>query len=323
VALTPVVLLHGARVSRTMWRPQVEALARAGRPALAIDLPGHGDRIAERFTLPASIDAIGEAVDAVGGRAVVVGLSLGGYLGILHAARRPEQVAGLVAAGCSSTTDQPATAAWLLAARGFARLPDRGAWLNQWLVHAALPPEGAQDVAAGGFALEVMVDLLAAMRQTDVIAELGRVACPVWLVNGQWDHFRLQARTFAAATAHARVVTVRGATHLVAVVRPVAFTRVLLEALEEIDAGEAVNAGEGVDAGEAVGVGAVDLGVAGLRRSAELLGVRQGPRAHPTDDAGGVGHDHDVVADRREDRGTDPACVPAAEVEPIPLEDRA
>jgi pimeloyl-ACP methyl ester carboxylesterase len=221
-----------------MWRPQVEALARAGRPALAIDLPGHGDRIAERFTLPASIDAIGEAVDAVGGRAVVVGLSLGGYLGILHAARRPEQVAGLVAAGCSSTTDQPATTAWLLAARGFARLPDRGAWLNQWLVRTALPPEGARDVAAGGFALDVMVDLLSAMRKVDPLAELRRVTCPVWLVNGQWDHFRLQARTFAAATAQVRVVTVRGATHLVAVVRPVAFTRVLLEVLAEIDAGE-------------------------------------------------------------------------------------
>src|SRR5690606_37439557 len=36
----PVVLLHGARTSRTMWRPQVEALERAGRTALAVDLPG-------------------------------------------------------------------------------------------------------------------------------------------------------------------------------------------------------------------------------------------------------------------------------------------
>lgn len=302
----PVVLLHGARVSRTMWRPQLEALARAGRPALAIDLPGHGDRIAERFTVPACLDAISSGVDAVGGRAVVVGLSLGGYLGILHAARRPEQVAGLVAAGCSSTTDQPATAAWLLAARGFARLPDRGAWLNQWLVHAALPPEGAQDVAAGGFALDVMVDLLSAMRKVDPVAELSRVTCPVWLVNGQWDHFRLQARVFAAATPQARVVTVRGATHLVAVVRPVAFTRVLLEALEEIDAREAAR-----------------QVTAGVERSAELLGVRQRPGAHPADDPGRVGHDHGVVADRREDRRTDPARVPAAEVEPVPLEDRA
>lgn len=228
MAPTPVVLLHGARASRTMWRPQLEALERAGRPALAIDLPGHGTRISERFAIAPSIDAIGAGVELMGGRAVVVGLSLGGYLGILHAARHPAQVAGLVAAGSSSSTTQPASAAWLLVARGFARLPDRGAWLNQVLVRSTLPPEGAQDVAAGGFALDVMVDLLSAMRQVDMVAELRRIACPVWFVNGQWDHFRLQERTFAAAAAQARVVTVRGATHLAPVVRPVAFTRVLL-----------------------------------------------------------------------------------------------
>src|SRR5665648_119541 len=126
---TPVVLLHGARVSRTMWRPQVAAM------------------LAGTVKRSASIDAISEAVDALGGRAVVVGLSLGGYLGIVHAARRPEQVAGLEAAGCSSIPNQSATAAWLLAARGFAHLPDRGAWLNQRLVRTALPPEGAQDLS--------------------------------------------------------------------------------------------------------------------------------------------------------------------------------
>ena len=294
--MTPVVLLHGARASVTMWRPQLDALERAGRTALAVDLPGHGHRMSERFTVTGSLVAIEEAVDRVGGRAVVVGLSLGGYLGIAHAARRPDQVAGLVAAGCSSVPNQPATAAWLLAARGFARLPDRGAWLNQRLVDTALPPEGAQAVADGGFALEVMVDLLSAMRQVDTIGDLRRITCPVWLVNGQWDHFRLQERLFLAAARDGHLVTVRGATHLVNLVRPVAFNRVLLEALDCVDAGEA---------------------------SAELLGVRQGPGPHAPDEAGGVGHHHDVVPQRGEGGRPDAPRVPAAEVQPVPLEHRA
>ena len=231
----PVVLLHGARVSRTMWRPQAEALRRAGRAALAIDLPGHGRRAGERFTVAGSLDAIDDAVAQVGGRAVLVGLSLGGYLGIAHAARRPEQVAGLVAAGCSSIPDQPATSAWLLAARAFARLPDKGAWFNQRAVDLALPPEMAVVVAEGGFALEVMVDLLSEMRRTDPVDDLRRIQCPVWLVNGQWDHFRLQAGVFRRASPDTRVVTVRGATHLVSLVRPVAFNRLLLAALDEVD----------------------------------------------------------------------------------------
>lgn len=235
----PVVLLHGARASRTMWRPQLDALERAGRRAVAIDLPGHGRRIAERFAVPSSLEAITAAIDREGGRAVVVGLSLGGYLGIAHAARRPDQVAGLVAAGCSSVPDQPAAAAWLLAARAFAHLPDKGARLNQAAVDLALPPDMAEAVAEGGFALDVMVDLLSGVRRLDPVADLRRIGCPVWLVNGQWDHFRLQAGVFRRAAPGVRVITVRGATHLVSLVRPVAFNRVLLEALDDVDEHEA------------------------------------------------------------------------------------
>lgn len=239
----PVVLLHGARVSRTMWRPQLDALRRAGRTALAVDLPGHGRRIGEPFTVAASLTAVDDAVGAVGGRAVVVGLSLGGYVGMHYAARRPDRVAGLVAAGCSSLPDQVATRAWLLLARGFARLPDRGAWLNQRLVDAALPPEGAAAAAEGGFALEVMVDLLTAMLQVDPLEDLARTRCPVWLVNGQWDHFRLQERRFLAAAPDARRVVVPRATHLASLVRPVAFNRALLGILDEVDARERAAAG--------------------------------------------------------------------------------
>ncbi|WP_146819792.1 alpha/beta fold hydrolase [Actinotalea fermentans] len=238
VPRVPVVLLHGARASRTMWRAQLDALARAGRPAVAIDLPGHGERLRERFSVEGSLAAVDDAVAAVGGRAVVVGLSLGGYTALHWAARNPAAAAGVVAAGCSSLPDQPATRAWLLAARGFARLPDRGAWFNQRLVDLALPPEAGAALAEGGYALDVMVDLLTAIQRVDPLDDLARTRCPVWLVNGQWDHFRMQERRLLAAAPDARLVVVRGATHLVSLVRPVAFTRVLLEALAEVDARE-------------------------------------------------------------------------------------
>lgn len=239
IGLAPVVLLHGARTSRTMWRAQTEALARTGRAALAIDLPGHGRRIGEPFTVEASMEAVDDAVGALGGRAVVLGLSLGGYLAIAYAARRPGRVCGLVAAGCSSVPDQPLTTTWALASRLIARLPDRGARLNQALVDRALPLDGARAAGEGGFALDVMVEMLAAIRTVRPLEDLARVTCPVWIVNGQWDHFRLQERSYLRACPTARLVTVRGATHLVSLVRPVAFTRVLLQTLDVVDAREA------------------------------------------------------------------------------------
>lgn len=222
-----------------MWRPQLEALARFGRSALAPDLPGHGRRRGERFTLGASLAAIDDAVHEVGGRAVVVGMSLGGYLGIAYTARNPDRVAALVAGGCSSTPDHPLTGAWLRAVRLIGRLPDRGSWLNQALVDRALPRQGTRDIAAGGFALDVIADVLTEMRALDPLADLARTKCPVWILNGQWDHFRLGERDFAAACPRAQVVTVRGANHIANLSRPVAFNRALLEVLEHLDPADA------------------------------------------------------------------------------------
>ena len=246
----PVILLHGARASRTMWRPQLDALARTGRRARAVDLPGHGLRIGETFCVEASLAAIDDAVRELGGRAVVVGLSLGGYLGIAYTARHPGRVAGLVASGCSTSPDQPLTDAWRRAAQLISRLPDRGARMNQSLVDRVLPAEGAAALAEGGFALDVMVDLLVAMRTVRPLEDLAQISCPVWIVNGQWDHFRAQEGLYVRACRTARLVTIRGATHLVNLARPVAFNRVLLTALEEVDrvesAGHSAPAARGV-----------------------------------------------------------------------------
>jgi len=231
----PVVLVHGLRTSRTMWRGQLEALSRAGRAAVAVDLPGHGTRIEEPFTLDESVDTVSRAVEELGGRAFVAGLSLGGYVAIRHAAQHPEQVAGVLAASCSTRPHRVLLAGWALGARYIVRLPDGGARLNQFFVDLALPPQGAADVGAGGFALEVTDDVLREMATATPLADLSNVEAPVWLVNGRLDHFRGEERRFLAACRDGRLVVVPGATHLVSLVQPARFTRVLLEALANVE----------------------------------------------------------------------------------------
>ncbi|MDM7832136.1 alpha/beta fold hydrolase [Cellulomonas edaphi] len=232
----PVVLVHGLRTSRTMWRHQVEALERAGRGAVAVDLPGHGTRLDEPFTLAAAVETVRVAVEQVGDRALVVGVSLGGYTAIAHAARHPDQVAGLVAASCSTRPAAALLTAWGVAAHGIARLPDRGAWLNRTLVARTIPAAGAADVGAGGYALDATVPVLRAMREARPLEDLARIDAPVWIVNGALDHFRGEERRFLAACSDGRLVVIPRATHLVSAVAPVAFTRVVLEAADELDA---------------------------------------------------------------------------------------
>ena len=58
---------------------------------------------------------------------------------------------------------------------------------------------------------------------------------PVWLVNGQFDHFRIEERRMLRAARDGRLVVIPGATHLVSLARPDHFTAVVLGVVAELD----------------------------------------------------------------------------------------
>ncbi|MBG6213494.1 MAG: alpha/beta hydrolase [Cryobacterium sp.] len=235
-ARVPVLLVHGIRASASMWRFQEQKLRAAGHPVLAIDLPGHGQRMGEPFTVPAALAAIDDGVLALGGRVLLVGLSLGGYYAVAYAAKHPDRVAGLVAAGCSAEPKGLLLEGYRLLARMIHRLPDRGLWLHETMARRLLPPAGARDVLTGGAALDVMDAGLHATSTLTPLTSLAEYPGPIWLVNGALDHFRLNERRFLAACANGEVVVVPGATHLASLAQPERFTTILLRVAEQVSA---------------------------------------------------------------------------------------
>lgn len=232
----PVILVHGLRTSATLFRAQVEELTRLGIQADAIDLPGHGRRLEERFTLDAALTSIDEAVtraEASGSKPYLVGFSLGGYLAIEWVARNPGRVAGLLAAACATVPHPVVMHTWRGIAKVIHRFPDRGRALNDFAVRLLVPEPGATDVIAGGVALEVMDDVLLSLLTLRPVERLREIEEPVLFVNGKLDHVRAHARRYLAATRNARLVTIPGASHMVSVVRPVQFTEALLEGYRE------------------------------------------------------------------------------------------
>lgn len=233
-----VLFLHGLRGSATLWRHQVQAVHRAGYLATALDLPGHGTRRGERFTLEAAVAAVeaeGAAIAERRGSVLLVGQSLGGYVGLHWAARTRVPLAGVLAAACSSQPSGPAVGGYRLVAGAVGMLPDQGAWLNDRMAAWTLPPAGARDAAAGGYALDVMQDSLRAVRRVRPLEDIRALGeTPVWVVNGAWDHFRAQERAYARAARNGRLVVIPRAKHLVSLEAPIPFTRVVLEMLAEV-----------------------------------------------------------------------------------------
>ncbi len=96
----PVVLLHGVGTTGWMWRRLVADAA--DLRLLVVDLPGHGDSAGRPWvsladTVAAVADLVGDRVP--GGRAHLVGLSLGGYVATELAARHGDRVASALVSG--------------------------------------------------------------------------------------------------------------------------------------------------------------------------------------------------------------------------------
>jgi pimeloyl-ACP methyl ester carboxylesterase len=216
-----------------MWRGHVAALGGAGVHAVALDLPGHGTRRGERFTVEAACAAIDAAVDQMGAPVMMVGHSLGGYMAGEYTSRYPERVGLLILSGCSTTPAGPFAWAFRWASALVARMPGQGARADHLAQRLLLRPGPRADVAAGGLAYEAMPAAIAAACTLRPMTSLAAIDTPIWLVNGKWDHFRVGEQRMMRRLRDVRTVIVRGAGHLVPMDRPEVYTQILLAAHRE------------------------------------------------------------------------------------------
>ena len=235
-----VVLVHGIRTSATMWRSQVAYLEERGNPAVAVDLPGHGSRMTEEFTLDGAFATIDEAVTDAASRGPVLlaGHSMGGLLSIEYVGReQPPPVAGFIAASCTAIPRGVGLAAYRLLARGFDSLPDRGLWLTKQMLARTLPPETVEDFGAGGYAFDTQDLALSSLSVLDLLAALHRIDVPLWFINGQYDQLRVNERLFLRIAQHAELFVVPRTSHLVTAMRPTVFNAMLNLALTTLEQG--------------------------------------------------------------------------------------
>ncbi|HEX5590511.1 MAG TPA: alpha/beta hydrolase [Candidatus Limnocylindrales bacterium] len=225
VGAPAIVFIHGTRLTRTSWRGITSRLAGSYR-CICIDLPGHGTLADRRFTLDAAADAVEAALDGEGvDRAVLVGLSLGGYVAMATAARTPRRVRGLVLAGATAEPAGPAAAAFRLFAWALGAAPQRPFdALNTWFFRRRYPPEIAEPIVTAGYWSRGGALAVRTLPRTSFRDRLLAYGGPILVVNGDLDFvFRLGERSFLRGVANVTRRTLRWTTHLSPLDRPDAF----------------------------------------------------------------------------------------------------
>lgn len=192
----PAVLFsHGFMMDHTMFDEQVSALSGSYR-CIRWDERGFGDTVAgDEFTYwDSAEDAIG-VLDSCGvDKAVLVGMSQGGFLSLRAALAHPERVAGIVLIDSAADLDDEATIEgyhgmlaaltgddddmWNAVAEGVAGMilgtPELAAeWIPKW---NARRENSELNLTAG-----------ALLGRDDISDRMGEITCPVLVIHGEAD----------------------------------------------------------------------------------------------------------------------------------------
>jgi pimeloyl-ACP methyl ester carboxylesterase len=242
------LFIHGFPHDRTLWAPQTSALTHRAR-CLALDLPGFG---ASPFSGAAGMDDYADDVvcvlDGAGvDRAVVVGLSMGGYVAFALWRRHPARVRALVLASTRAGADGDEVRARRQALIATARREGSGAVADSQIVGALARrtrethPELVASVRAmqAGASVPGIVGALEAMlARPDSTPDLPGITVPTLVIAGADDAIirPAEARAMHEAIPGSRFELLDGAGHLCNVERPAAFNLVLGEFLASVAA---------------------------------------------------------------------------------------
>jgi 3-oxoadipate enol-lactonase len=242
----PVVFIHGFPHNRSLWAPQLGALVDHCR-CIVVDLRGFGETTAAGpYSMDQYADDVVQLLNRLDvGKAVVVGLSMGGYVAFALWRRYKDLVRGLVLADTRATADteeakrkrhelialaQERGAEAVAAAQITGMLgsntrenhPDIVETVRQML--AAAPVEG------------IIGALKAMIERPDSTPTLATISTPTLIIVGEDDVLTppKDARAMHEKIPGSHLEVIRAAGHLSNMERPAAFNHVVSEFLSAL-----------------------------------------------------------------------------------------
>ena len=236
----PAVLLsHGYSATRRMWDAQHAALGERYR-VLSWSMRGHGETESpaepDRYSAALTVEDMRALLGHLGvERAVIGGLSLGGYVSLAFYLEHPEMVRALVI--CDSGP-------------GYRSADARSAWNRRADERAAALEAGGLEALGGSREVRESLGLhrsaqglahaargMLAQEGSRVIDGLASIRVPTLIIVGDQDQpFLAPCEYMAKKIPAARLEVIRGAGHSSNLDQPEAFNRVLLDFLASLPA---------------------------------------------------------------------------------------
>ena len=240
-----LVLVHGATLNSRMWDPVRRYLGPAYR-VVTLDLPGHGKRISEPYSMDGAVRAVAAAVQSVAPAPVIlVGDSLGSYSSMAAAASLPqERLKGLVLAGATfgfsgRNVVSYVFKGWLF--KALASLLGEQRVIEKLMPKAFGPdgynllPDDARAIIDAQMSVVAFGQAVSAMRHVDHRAKLAAIEQPVLIMNGDLDAVNVaEEASFLAVAQNASSQRFTGYEHGISLWHPQEFARCVNEFADKV-----------------------------------------------------------------------------------------
>jgi 3-oxoadipate enol-lactonase len=243
----PVVFVHGFPFSQEMWSPQVQTLQSAFR-VITYDHRGHGrsDAGDGQYLLEFLVDDLIALLDHLKiEKAILCGLSMGGYVALRAVERNPERVRALVL--CDTRSEADTNEAKLKRAAGIRTIKEKGvpAFAEGFLKQVFAPksfetqPQAVElirKIILANPPLGICGTLLALASRTDTTAALPGITVPTLVLVGDQDPITppAAAQSIQKAVPGAELHILPNAAHMSNLENTEAFNQHLLAFLKKI-----------------------------------------------------------------------------------------
>jgi pimeloyl-ACP methyl ester carboxylesterase len=244
----PIVFLHAFPLNRSMWAEQEAALSQWFR-IITVDLRGHGESDAPLWhsSLDEYADDIAALLDHLSiPQAILIGLSMGGYVSFSFYRKHSRRVRGLILADTRAPADSDEARAGRFQLAQTAYREGAAAVADLMLpkllgptalrTRADLVDQVRRMIKANEIS-GIVVDAMAMAERPDSLALLPTIACPTLVIVGDEDQATppAEAELMARSIPQARLAVIPGAGHLSNLEQPEQFNMLVKDFVEGVN----------------------------------------------------------------------------------------